>query len=108
MGKLLSSMLRHRVTIEAPIRTPDGQGGFSKEWQCLETVWAGMEPLGGSETLIGQQITPQTRYRVTIRYRTDISPDMRLVWNETTYNIRNIADPDGLKRSLEITAETGD
>lgn len=108
MGTLLSSVLRHRVAIEAPVLTPDGQGGFTKDWQYVETVWAKMEPLSGNEALAGKQITQVASYRVTVRYRAGITPDMRLVWNEQTYNIRSIQDPDGLKRSLEMMAESGE
>ena len=39
--------LRTQLTLEQPVETPDGQGGFTLTWTTLATLWALVEPLGG-------------------------------------------------------------
>ena len=104
---LSAGRLRNRITIQAPTHTPDGIGGQLTTWDDLTTVWAEVLPANGGESFrLGIERKSQF-YRVTIRYRSDITAAHRLVWNDVAMNIRTCADPDGRREALLISAETG-
>ncbi|HAC59380.1 MAG TPA: head-tail adaptor protein, partial [Rhodobiaceae bacterium] len=42
---------------------------------------------------------------LTIRYRSGITTEMRVLWKERVLNITSLRDPDGRKRFLELTCE---
>ena len=41
--------LNRRLVLEAPVKTPDGAGGFTEGWQALGTLWAQVVPRSGRE-----------------------------------------------------------
>ncbi|GGL62297.1 tail protein [Wenxinia marina] len=41
--------LNRRLSLERPVRTPDGAGGFAPGWQPVGTVWAEIRPRSGRE-----------------------------------------------------------
>ena len=91
-------LLTHKMTIETPVLTPDGGGGFTVAWEHLDDVYAAVTELGG-------QIVPSQPCRVVIHYRDDMGSKMRLREDETVYNIVSLRDPDGGKTWLEIIAQ---
>ena len=99
--------LRERVTIEEATRVDDGVGGASASWSALATVWASVTPLSGREGTAGGRVEAHQGYRITIRYRDDVTTAMRAIWAGRTLNIRSLADPDGRKRWLELNVEEG-
>ena len=78
-----ASDLRHRVLIQAPTRTPDGQGGSTVTWADVATVWAQVTPGTGGERVIAHGLREQSPYDVRIRYRADVSAQNRLIWQTT-------------------------
>lgn len=101
------SDLRDRVTIEMATRVGDGVGGAASSWIELATVWASVTPLTGREVATGERVEAHQGYRITIRYRNDVTTAMRVIWAGRTLNIRSLADPDGRMRWLELTVEEG-
>jgi head-tail adaptor len=39
--------MKHRVTIQNPVRASDSQGGFTETYPDGSTVWASIEPVKG-------------------------------------------------------------
>lgn len=75
--------LTERLTIVAPTITTDTQGGRSVTWAAISGtpyVWAKVEALSGDERLQATAITALVSYRVTMPYRADLTPAMRLSW----------------------------
>jgi head-tail adaptor len=75
--------LRDRVAIQQATRTPDGEGGYDVSWPgtVIAIVWAKVTPASaGDEALRSDAVTAVHRYEVTIRYRADVAPKMRLSW----------------------------
>lgn len=72
--------LRDRVTIQQKSTTADGQGGRAVTWATLATVSATVKPVQMSERLQAAAIGSSLTYTVTIRYRPDVTPAMRLTW----------------------------
>ena len=44
-------------------------------------------------------------HRITIRYRTDITPKMRVVWGSRIMNIREVINPDEHKKYFQLTVD---
>jgi SPP1 family predicted phage head-tail adaptor len=100
--------MKHRVTIKQPVLSPDGAGGFSESWQNLATapvVYAAITPATAGEQLKFGQIESTTTHKIVIRYRTDITPGMILIDEDSvTYSIISVADQNGAKVYLALLA----
>jgi head-tail adaptor len=61
--------------------TSDAQGGQSPGWRLyLPGLFASVTGIAGDEVLTAEAIQAIVRYRVELRYRTDLSVKMRLRW----------------------------
>jgi SPP1 family predicted phage head-tail adaptor len=69
-----------RVTIQQKTRVADSQGGGATTWAALGVVWAAVEPVRTSERLQAGMLGSQLDYRVTLHYRADVTPAMRVLW----------------------------
>ena len=78
----VSSKLRERVTIDVPEFAEDGFGGTLGGWRIHATMFAGVTPILGvaRESLFAERRNARAGYRVTIRYRSDITEDMCISW----------------------------
>ncbi len=104
---LSAGRLRQRVTIQSPVGTPDGGGGNVRTWSSVTTVGAEVLPVNGGEAFRAGIANATQFYRVTIRFREDVTPIHRLLWKGTPLNIRTIGDPTNRREELLITAESG-
>lgn len=100
--------MRERVDIQVIALTPDGAGGNTKGWSAIaQDVACEVLPLNGGEAF-SQGVARNTQfYRVTMRYREDVTPRHRLWWRGKALNIRTCADPDNKRASLVLTVESG-
>lgn len=76
-------------------------------WQDFVTVWAKCQPLRGQEYLAAGQMQQTTDVRFRMRYRSDITQSMRVVWNGTPYDIVDVINVDGANVATELMAVTG-
>jgi len=76
--------LNERVTLQNVTETRDVNGAAVLTYADLVTVWARVEPatIGNSESLTAGQTMVFTRLKITIRYRTDITEKMRIVYDD--------------------------
>ena len=97
-----SGKLRHLVTIEYRTVATDGTGygSQSSTWATLDTVWASIESVTGSESWQDKQQSPAVTHKVTIRYRSGIDPKMRVKFGSRYLNIAGIANTD--ERNVEL------
>jgi SPP1 family predicted phage head-tail adaptor len=105
--RLSAGTLNQRMDIQSFTGASDGGGGTVKAWEKTATISAKVEPLNGGEAFRQGVANATQLYRVTIRFRTDINPANRLMWNGTALNIRTCADPDGRREALVMTVESG-
>ena len=97
--------LRHRVTLEAPIDAPDGAGGFSRSFAPVADLWASMAPGGAREDFVEQRAEQATNYLVAIRWRDDVTKDMRFVHRGRKLRIQSVVDPNARRRFLICQCE---
>lgn len=94
--------MRARVTIQSRTITQDALGQAVESWSTVATVAADVRMAGGSERFVsgGDQEQAAIDYVVRMRYRSDVTPLMRLVWGSRTLDIESAVDPDGRGREL--------
>ena len=102
MKKARIGDMRHRVTFQQSIKTPDGHKGHTVQWQDMIAVWASVEPLTGREYFYSHQIKAEVTHRVKIRYRADITTEMRAKFGERVLEIESIIDLKERHEVLEI------
>ncbi|MFO0863540.1 MAG: phage head closure protein [Gemmataceae bacterium] len=90
--------LDQRVTLESP---PDADGERNEigevvgDWNPIGTFWAEVLSLSGSEAVEGDMIGATTVYRVTMRYRSDVTEAWRILWNGLDLRIESVGRPEG-------------
>jgi SPP1 family predicted phage head-tail adaptor len=97
--------LRHRVTLEAPVATADGGGGADLAWAPVATVWARLRAQRATAGRENQATVQVVSHEVTLRWRGDVTPRMRLVYEGRVLEIRSVRDPDETKRWLVLVCE---
>ena len=104
-----SRRFNRRISIEEPTRTANGAGGYTKGWAAITDgeVWAEMIPLRGGEALERQVLAATQLWKVTIRWRDDVTVEQRVVFEGRPMNIRAAQDPDGRRFELVMTCEEG-
>ena len=96
----LIAELRHRVDLLEPVATDDGAGGRIVTWSRRDTVWAQVISLKGKEKQLAEALTAESPYSVTLRYRSDVTSEMRIGFDNLLLDIKSVADPDGHRRWL--------
>lgn len=104
---LKAARFKERVTIQQMTTTPDGGGGVNETWGALAEVWAAVEPLNGAERWKAEQLQSLITHRVVIRYRPDITVQMRmrLLYGARILEITGITDPEERHEYLELMCE---
>lgn len=98
--------LNQRITVEQKSVTRAGTGEEVVNWTTFATVWAEVKQLRGREFFAAAQMQGAMDHQVFIRYRTDITRDMRLMCNGQPLDIVGIAQI-GNKEGLEIMCLSG-
>lgn len=100
--------LRIRLALEQAVALPDGAGGDTLSWMHMAFVWAEMKALGGGERLAFGRTEPALSWRMSIRYRPDVRPQMRFRKDQRVFEIQAVYDPDGRRQWLDcLTVERG-
>lgn len=107
--------LDQRITIERVTRSPDGVGGFTEAWAAIDTVWASVRAVGGSETWQTMRETGAAQFQAIIRWQGDDNGQPkytnldRVLWRGRTYGI-SVVLPYGKDRQhwLQIALTEGE
>jgi len=97
--------LRRRLTLEAPVATPDELGGATQVFEPVAAFWAQVEWLTGTEQWRQGRPEQVATHRVTLRWRGDLDAGKRLRDGNRIFDIRTVADPDGSRRRLVCLVE---
>jgi SPP1 family predicted phage head-tail adaptor len=95
MGKVNAGSLNRRITIQ---RRKAGTNAFNQpslEWEDYVRVYANLKTQSGSgymnnEFIAGGAEVNRTAFSFMIRFRKDITADMRVVYEGNVYEIRGI------------------
>lgn len=90
-----AGQLRHRIRIEEP----DGA-----EWVYFASAWASREQVTDQERFerSDQLLQDETMVRWKIRYRTDLTDKMRVIWDGRAFDIQKVEQPDNTDRMMSL------
>jgi len=97
--------MRRRLLLEAPVETPDGVSGLSRDYETVAAVWAQVEWLSGDERWRGARPEQVASHRITMRWRAGVDAGQRLRDRDRIFDIRAVGDPDGGGRRLVCLVE---
>lgn len=105
---------REQLAIQQRNLVDNGRGGRKRpdgddrDWiDVAGNVAAEVLPLRGDEALQNAVLRAVQIYRVTIRARSGLTPDLRLFWRGQAMNIKTIAWSDD-RREIVMTCATGE
>lgn len=103
MRATLAGLLRSRVTLQSKTETSDGQGGTTKAWADVATVWARVVPtdISGDVTEV-QHTVSRRKYTITIRRRLGVTSAMRVMRGTQPLEILAVLDDDGMRDVLTL------
>lgn len=93
---------RTRLTLQAPVETPDGQGGVVRGYVDAGKIWARLVPLAAREGVIADASAATLRVRIETRAPLALTLAHRFMDGTKTYRIAGFRD-DG--RIVTIDAE---
>ena len=113
MGSLNTNVkigsMDRRITFREATETQSSTGATSSTWADVATVFASVNVSTnslGSERMAMEKETTFNRKFFVIRYRTDITEKMILIYESKEYDIKSIQEIDGTrKRFLKIQGE---
>ena len=101
-----AGQLRYRVEILQRVKEKDKSGATVMVWRSLCKLWADVRHVSGSETMRHDVLSASARASVRIRWRSDVSAEMRLRVGGTLYAVRAVI-PDFTRREfLDLVCES--
>lgn len=104
---LNSGDLKERVTLQSRAAGVDSHGHPSTSWSDVATVWADVQPIRGREYFAAGQTQAPVDVRVRIRYRSGVTPAMRVLWRSVPHDIVSVIDMGAQRVALELMCMTG-
>lgn len=98
--------LNKRITFRKLAPVEDDMGQSKSEWRNYKTVWATVKPYKSSESGFMSKLKPEVSHRIYVRYRGDITADMRIWYHGRVFEIAGPPiDVDERHELLEIQCE---
>lgn len=94
--------LRTRLTLQAPVESDDGQGGVTRSYAAIETLWAQVTLLAGGTSVAADAVGAVNRVRIVARSPLALSLQHRFVDGARVYRVIGYRD-DG--RLVVVDAE---
>jgi SPP1 family predicted phage head-tail adaptor len=98
MREAASEALPGTAVIQSQTTTSDGGGGVTQAWTAAGTVDCRIAPLTGTEREIGERISSDADYIITLPHDASVNTNSRIVSNGGTFNVEAIRD-----RSWHVT-----
>ncbi len=102
-------LMNRKLVLEAPLRSPDGAGGFAISWTALGTVWGAIRPMSGREVSAVGGTMSKVPVKISVRAApvgSDLRPevDQRFREGGRAYVITAVKDDDPMRRVLTCHA----
>lgn len=83
--------LRHRVTLQETVKEQNPKtGAVINNWRDVATIWAEVSPLSAREFIAAQASQGEITTRITIRFRTGITRQHRILFRGGIYNVEGV------------------
>ncbi len=96
-----SAKLDRRVSIYRPVKTQTSYGEITYADSLLGVVYAQVVPIGGRETFMASQMVPEAKFKILIRYRSDLDTTHKVEFAGQLYDIAYLAEI-GRRDGLEL------
>jgi SPP1 family predicted phage head-tail adaptor len=97
--------LNRRLTLQAPVDTPDGAGGSTRGYADVTTLWAKVEPVSARYDIIAANAGATVTHRIVIRRGPEVTTLHRFVEGARIYRVVAVRDEDASRRFRAIHAE---
>ena len=99
--------LNKRITIQKLVDGQDAIGQPGQEWVDHKPLWASIKYLNGIQTIKANGEKNVAMASIRIRLRTDITPDMRVLYGTTIFSINAVLPDEEGDEYLDLACETG-
>jgi SPP1 family predicted phage head-tail adaptor len=96
--------LNRRLVLEAPHQADDGEGGVTRSYDVVTTLWAQVLPASARPDIAAECLGAALRYRIIIRARPGLTTRHRFLDGTRSYRILSLRESAD-RRFLEIDAE---
>jgi SPP1 family predicted phage head-tail adaptor len=96
--------LNRRLVLLAPVESADGEGGVTRSYATVTTLWAQVLPQSARAEVAAGSLGAALRTVIVIRYRDDVTTRHRFQDGAVSYRVV-AARPSADRRFLEIDAE---
>jgi SPP1 family predicted phage head-tail adaptor len=96
--------LNRRLVLEAPVESADGEGGVTRSYATVTTLWAQVVPQPARADVAADSLGAALRFAIVIRTRSDVTTRHRFQDGAAIYRVI-AARPSADRRFLEIDAE---
>ena len=100
--KIAAGTLKHTVSVERYEESQNDWGEVIKDWVELFTTRASIRPISGSEIAVNHQIVNELTHKVFMRYREDIRPRDRILFDGRIFNIVSVINHNEENISIEL------
>ena len=97
----LMGEMRQRIALQAKTITKS-EGIPQESWTTVATIWATVADISGREYFQAQAVQSEVTTRIKIRYRTGITPTMRVLYDSRVFAILSVIDKDERHRVIEL------
>jgi SPP1 family predicted phage head-tail adaptor len=97
--------LNRRVVIQYLVDGQDEAGQPVQNWLPLATVWADIRHLSGVESIKAGGEASVVKASIRIRWRTDVTPAMRVVHGSTVYQIKAVLPDEESRERVDLLCE---
>ncbi len=94
--------MRERVIIYSQSQITDAAGAIATTWTTGSTCWARMKPLSANQIILAGREEGLRTYMMTIRYRTDITTDSRIMWRGRRFDVQGVRDVSEQRQFMSV------
>ena len=100
--------LRHRLILEAPVRTADGAGGAIEAWTTIAEIHAVLRAISGSEPVAHDRISGRITHEIWLRPLAALAPSLRFRLAARLFHIHAVLPADEKYRRVRCLCEERD
>lgn len=99
---MLASKLTHYITVQQRQIVKDALGQSIETWVDFASMWANVKFQSGSEFNRANRESSEVVASVRVRYREDITTEMRVMFKGKVYNLYSQPLPDNFKEYVDF------
>lgn len=93
---------RHRVVLQRKEAIKDVEGNIGETWVDVGMVWAKAKQLKGKRAFVAQAEQTISLFEIFIRYKREVTADMRIVYGMRILQIQSVIDVDESHKELQL------